>query len=496
MMDTGLMAVSDVQVVRGPGQLQKLLVECAKQLNCRAKGFPALDRALSIALKPLVVGSLRQTPRCVVIEDLADSDQRMYRFLQELCYVPSVYLIVSTTSRGSVGFLRKLLWDPREVILLGPLSRSESQRVFDAAADRFDLRTLDLDDFRAKVVAAARGNPVRSSRCAVSRLVANIRLGVMLSFFLFGSTCSRLCAMSEIRPQDIVCRSLDAVGEICDRYQKGALKDFLGSCRSFAEERFLNVAVLGRFKAGKSTLLNHLLGRPLLPVGVVPVTTVVTEIQEGPRKRAEVHFLDGHVEGVPVEQIVEFIAERHNPENSKEVSLVRVELPYMERYRGIRFVDTPGLESILKHNTDASMGCLPNVGLALVAVGVDLPLSQHVVELIRNLNRYTPNVSLLLTKVDVLDEGEQAEVQNFVRKQLARYWNGSIPILPYSAKPGFERFRSQLHDRLLAQVSAEAAAHRAQILHHKVESLVGECIAYLNVALSSAEVADSERTQL
>ena len=99
--------------------------------------------------------------------------------------------------------------------------------------------------------------------------------------------------MNEIRPQETVYKALDAAGEICDRYQIGALEDFLETCRSFAEEKLLNVAILGRFKAGKSTLLNHLLGRPLLPVGVVPVTTVVTEIQEGPRERAEVHFLDG-----------------------------------------------------------------------------------------------------------------------------------------------------------------------------------------------------------
>ena len=36
-----------------------------------------------------------------------------------------------------------------------------------------------------------------------------------------------------------------------------------------AEERF-HLAVLGQFKRGKSTLLNALLGEPLLPAGVLP----------------------------------------------------------------------------------------------------------------------------------------------------------------------------------------------------------------------------------
>jgi GTP-binding protein EngB required for normal cell division len=306
--------------------------------------------------------------------------------------------------------------------------------------------------------------------------------------------------MSETRASpvdhEVVRTALEAVKEARHRYQIGALEDFLESCRSFAEEKLLNIAVLGRFKAGKSTFLNHLLGKPLLPVGVVPVTTVVTEIQYGPRERAEVQFLDQRKEDVSVDRIGEFIAETDNPENAKQIALVRVELPSMERYRGIRFVDTPGLESVFEHNTDASLSWLPNVGLALVAVGVDPPLSQHDIELIRNLSRYTPNISLLLTKVDVLDESEQVQVRDFVQKQLARYWNGSVPIFPYSVRPGFENLRSQIYDRLLSRVSAEAGEHRGTILRHKIDSLLAECAGYLIVALKSAETADSERAQL
>lgn len=296
--------------------------------------------------------------------------------------------------------------------------------------------------------------------------------------------------------QDCLRKALDAAEEVCGRYQITALEEFLASCRAFAEEETLNIAVLGRFKAGKSSFLNHLLGRPVLPVGVIPVTAVVTEIEYGPQERARVRFLDGRSETIPVDRVGEFLSESQNPENVKQTALVRVELPSMERYRGIRFVDTPGLESVLEHNTDASMDWLPNVGLALVAVGVDPPLSQHDIELIRNLSRYTPNISLLLTKVDLLDERDAAEVREFVQRQLARYWTSSIPVFPYSVRPGFERFREELDRSLLSQVHARAGEERAAILRHKVESLLTECQDYLNVALKAAETADNEREQL
>ncbi len=290
--------------------------------------------------------------------------------------------------------------------------------------------------------------------------------------------------------------ALQTVADLCEHYQITALEDFLKSCRDFAQEETLNIAVLGRFKAGKSSFLNHLLGKNLLPIGIVPVTSVVTEVQWGPEERTSVQYAGGRIEHVPAGQLGEFVSEDKNPENAKRVERVCVELSSMDRYRGIRFVDTPGLESVFEHNTEASLEWLPNVGLALVAVGVDPPLSQHDIQLIRKLSRFTPNISLLLTKVDVLNEGERAQVLAFVQNQLARYWKQAVPVFPYSIRPGFEHLRAALDDALLSQVRAKAGDQREAILRHKVNFLLAECADYLNVALKAAEVTDTERDDL
>jgi GTP-binding protein EngB required for normal cell division len=287
---------------------------------------------------------------------------------------------------------------------------------------------------------------------------------------------------------------LQAVAEICRERQITALDPLLESCRTFAAEEVLNVAIFGRFKAGKSSFLNHLLGRPLLPVGAIPVTTAVTEIEYGPEECAVVVFKDGSTEQIAVERIGAFISEAENPENAKQVVRVRAALPWMAP--GMRFVDTPGLESVLEHNTEASLDWLPNVGLALVAVGVDPPLSQHDIELIRNLGRYTPNISLLLTKIDLLEESERPQVEEFVHRQLARYWDRPVPVYPYSTRPGFEALRTRLREELLSRVRADAGEHHRTILRHKLDSLAGECAAYLALAWKAAERDDAERQRL
>ena len=93
-------------------------------------------------------------------------------------------------------------------------------------------------------------------------------------------------------PRETIC----FVAEIARRYSINAIPPLIDVCKSAAERTELNLAVLGRFTAGKSSFLNHFVGRDLLPVGVVPVTSVITELRSGPQEQAEIHFVDDRTE--------------------------------------------------------------------------------------------------------------------------------------------------------------------------------------------------------
>ena len=58
--------------------------------------------------------------------------------------------------------------------------------------------------------------------------------------------------------------------------------------------------VAGEAKRGKSTLINALLGRAVLPAGVTPLTAVATTVRYGDDPHAEVRFADGHEEKQPL----------------------------------------------------------------------------------------------------------------------------------------------------------------------------------------------------
>lgn len=296
-----------------------------------------------------------------------------------------------------------------------------------------------------------------------------------------------------INSSDRLHSALRLATDIAGRYGIPALSGLLRSATEAAAQEEIGVAVLGRFKAGKSSFLNDFFGRAILPVGVVPVTAVVTEVRYGPLERARVQHSGGECSDVPLYSVGDYISEKKNPENGKQVELIAIELPELAPYRGLKFVDTPGLESALAHNTRASMDWLPNVGLALVAVSVDPPLSQRDIELLKSLHRFTPTVAVLLTKADLLSGAELAEVVDFVRAQLSKHLAGAPRIFPYSTKPGFEHFRRELEVALVKETLGRFSEEREAIAGRKTETILRECGEYLTLSVKAAELLESER---
>ena len=107
--------------------------------------------------------------------------------------------------------------------------------------------------------------------------------------------------------------SLAALGTERDREQIRALLDRLDAAR-------LRVLVAGEAKRGKSTLINALLGRDVLPSGVTPLTAVATTVRYGDDSRVEVVFRDGHEEKHPLGALADFVTEKRNPRNERKVA--------------------------------------------------------------------------------------------------------------------------------------------------------------------------------
>ncbi|HYA14934.1 MAG TPA: dynamin family protein [Syntrophales bacterium] len=297
--------------------------------------------------------------------------------------------------------------------------------------------------------------------------------------------------------QDASQQSLESVLDICTRFSIVSLNRQIEACQKLlVQNPPIDVAILGQFKAGKSSFINSLIGKSILPVGVIPVTTVITRLQYGEKERVVVRFFDGKTSEISIDDVGNFTSEAENPSNQKNVEVVDVEIPSLKEYIGLRLVDTPGLGSIFKYHVETSENWLPQVGTALLAISSDRPLSDNDVQLIRELTQHTPNIVLLLTKADLLSSEQQAEVIQFFERTIQRGLNRQLPVYVYSTHVNTEQYKDRLETGLLSRLSSNRDFEFRKILQYKMQSLIRGCLSYLDIALKTSLQADLDREKL
>lgn len=201
-----------------------------------------------------------------------------------------------------------------------------------------------------------------------------------------------------------------------------------------ATEAF-NLAVFGQFKRGKSTLINALLGAEILPVAVVPLTSIVTVLRYGWEPVAAVTFADGRRAFIPLSELSGYITERGNPGNQKGVRQVDVSYPAQLLKNGLRLIDTPGVGSVFVNNTEAAYDFLPNADAAIMVLAADQPISQAEVEFLHEVRRYAAKFFFVLNKIDILSERELQESLEFCRQVIEQELGAkSVVLYPISAK--------------------------------------------------------------
>jgi GTP-binding protein EngB required for normal cell division len=204
--------------------------------------------------------------------------------------------------------------------------------------------------------------------------------------------------------------------------------------REKIRENVFNLVVVGQFKRGKTSLINALLGADILPVAVIPLTSIVTIMTWGEALRIKVHFIDGRVAEIKQESLPEYVTEKGNPKNVKAVSEVIVTYPSPYLKDGVRLIDTPGVGSIYQHNTDVAYQYLPKSDAAIFLMSVDQPMSRAELDFLKDVKEYSNKIFFLLNKADYLSESDLTESVEFSRNALKESVGVEVMLFPISAR--------------------------------------------------------------
>jgi GTP-binding protein EngB required for normal cell division len=240
-------------------------------------------------------------------------------------------------------------------------------------------------------------------------------------------------------------------------------------------ERFegdtFEIAVFGRVSSGKSSLLNHIVGRDVLPVGVTPVTAVPTRLAYGSEPRATVWFADRKPERCAVERLADFVTEQCNPANREHVTRIVVELPSERLREGIVYVDTPGLGSLATGGAAEAKAYLPRCDLGVALIDAGAALTEDDLATIQALFDAGTPASVLLSKADLLTPEDRQRATHYAVEHIESDLGLSLPVHPVSIKAGYAGLVEDWLGREILPLYGRRAELSRQSLSRKIGAL-------------------------
>ena len=227
---------------------------------------------------------------------------------------------------------------------------------------------------------------------------------------------------------------LEAILEACALLGPEKIRQQALDLEERARTQRFYVACLGQFKRGKSTLLDALVGLPVLPTGILPVTAVPTVVRYGSAPAARIELQPGEWKEIQTAELGAYVAEEQNPGNSKGVAAVEVFIPSQLLASGMCLVDTPGLGSIFASNTEATRAFVPHVDAAILVTGADPPLSADELSLTAAVAAHVKDIIVVLNKADRVTEAERLTAKDFAQLIFYKHLGQKTgPILEISA---------------------------------------------------------------
>lgn len=229
------------------------------------------------------------------------------------------------------------------------------------------------------------------------------------------------------------------------------------------ENRTFIVAFCGHFSAGKSSMINRLMGSDVLPSSPIPTSANVVTVEKGP-SNARVWRRDGSFFDVPLaglEQLREYAVD------GEEIETIRIQHPTGFLPDGVQVMDTPGIDSTDDAHKVATESALHLADLVLYVMDYNHVQSEVNFGFTKTLKDRGKAVWLVVNQVDKHNEFELpfAEYSRSVKESFAAWGIEPDGIF-------FTSLRENGHER--NQFAAMEHALRNLLLHR--EALLGQSV--------------------
>lgn len=223
---------------------------------------------------------------------------------------------------------------------------------------------------------------------------------------------------------------------IADDLQLHNQMKFIKDSIHHLDEETFNLVVVGEFSRGKSTFINAMLGRRILPSRKNPTTAIISKIVYGDEPEYFLHYRDERKgsEQVEEERFFKLTAPKEAEDGSikkKEqafldsIDYAKIAYPLSFCKDNVEIVDTPGTNDLNEGRVEITYRYLNQADAVILLLSATQALSASETEFLKEriLGNHIKDIFFVLSRKDSLNDDEVPRVLNFVQKSL-------VAILP------------------------------------------------------------------
>jgi len=200
-----------------------------------------------------------------------------------------------------------------------------------------------------------------------------------------------------------------------------AVSEVLQRACSQINEFEMIIPIVGGFNAGKTSLLNALLNIDYLPVDILPVTTIATEIRQGDSAKIIAWKKNGETDEFSVSDI-------HSISNKiYDYVVLYVNSSFFSKHHNIVLVDMPGIDSGLEAHNNALLNYLPKAQAVITLTDIEHgTIKQSVYNTLESFSYFGSRISVLVSKADLKPETDRAAIIDNIQQQLRKRTNENL----------------------------------------------------------------------
>jgi GTP-binding protein EngB required for normal cell division len=231
----------------------------------------------------------------------------------------------------------------------------------------------------------------------------------------------------EVKPmKDVLLKSLQQIGEKTHKYELSTLSNKISGLESDIQNYRLKVLFVGGFSAGKSALINTLIGNELLEEGQRPETAIAGEL---------VFDTDEYIEAVSDQGNDRFsFSEREKIDKDKYNYLIwHVNCPELKNLGDCTIVDMPGFNSgISDHNKAILRYAEQGSAYVLVIDCEEGTIKQNMTNFIKEIKNYDSNMAIVVSKTDIKLPEDVEKVKKNIEENAQMLFYDDVKIITAS----------------------------------------------------------------